>query len=279
MAVFRSVSLRADCNDVIRETLFTNKIKNSPIYADQNLQEFIKARVQAYLKKARYEVGMRANANELNRLKQDISSERLLETLSLEMLPKNINKLLSEYWTNHNSVDFQTRWLEGVLKEVVYRAHNAGSSKQVEKIRKEGKIPEQILIETILNRLQGTGLNTETPERVWLSLSPSNFGDLLIDRKLIIDETFRGKSHGHLIHLIHMDMLRLTAKNAGIPLKSVGDLVEFMGRDQKLRVEDFTFEPLEGIWDVYFDSLEQDFSRPEILNLSIETAFGWRGVE
>ena len=82
------------------------------------------------------------------------------------------------------------------------------------KIRKEGKIPEQILGETILNELQGTGLNTESPEKFGC-LYLSNFGELLIDRKLIIDETFRAKSW-RLIHLIHMDMLRLTAKNAGI---------------------------------------------------------------
>ena len=67
-----------------------------------------------------------------------------------------------------------------------------------------------------------------------------------------------------------MDFLRFTALEIGLHPSVVGDTVEFMGRNKKFIVEDFYFEPLEGVWDVLFDSLERDFSTPEVFNIPIE---------
>lgn len=276
LPILGTINTSADCIDTVRAELFQRSISKKLIRPNQNINDFVFNRIKTFKNIAKLEIGHKVQDSSLNELKQSISSEKLLETISLEKLPKDINQLLVKYWSNHNSIEFQSRWFKGLLKEVIYRTYNSGTIKQIEKLERDGVVPEIALVDTILNRLISTGLNTGSPERIWLSLSPSNFGELLIDRKVIIDETFRGRDHGHLIHLMHMDMLRVTAKETNISQKVVGDLIEFMGRDNSIVVEDFVFRPLEDIWDVLFDSTEQDFSRPEILNTPIETALGWR---
>ena len=276
LPILGTLNTSADCIDTVRAELFQRAISKNLISTDQNIDDFIFNRIKTFKNLARAEIGHKVQDSSLNGLKRSFSSEKLLETISLEKLPKDINQLLTRYWSNHNSIEFQARWLKGLLKAVIYRTYNSGSIKQIEKLERDETVPEKALVDTILNRLISTGLNTGNPERVWLSLSPSNFGELLLDRKVIIDETFRGRDHGHLIHLMQMDMLRVTAKETNISQKVVGDLIEFIGRDKSIAVDDFVFRPLEDIWDVLFDSTEKDFSRPEILNIPIETALGWR---
>ena len=137
--------------------------------------------------------------------------------MSLKALPAEINTLLEHYWNNHNLISYQQKWLSGLYREIIFRTYAESNPKFIERFENEIRVPEKIVLEVALKRLKDTGLNVEAPERVWKSLSPSNFGELLLERKVIIDEGFRGKSHGHLIHLLQMDFLRFTALEIGLP--------------------------------------------------------------
>lgn len=264
------------CTNEIRQALLDKKIGFGRIGSSDTIQGFIERRLLTYKRKAQLTIGFRVKDFELNSQKSNYLAERLIETISLKKMPEKINDLLEHYWKNNNLIHFHQKWLSGLYKEVIFSTYAKSNSKLLEKFETELKVPEKILVEVILNRLKDTGLDSKSPERLWTALSPSNFSELLIDRKVIIDETFRGKPHGHLTHLLHMDLLRFVAIDRGISTRVVGDTIEFIGRNKKIPVEDFYFQPLEGIWDVLFDSWENDFSRPEIFNIGLETFFGYK---
>tara|TARA_B100000925_G_C22010526_1_gene476124 strand:+ start:5260 stop:6123 length:864 start_codon:yes stop_codon:yes gene_type:complete len=273
---FLSIHLRASCINEVRQALLDKKIGLERFGSSNNINSFIAERLKAYKKRALQEIGYGKLDIELNSSKNSYLSERLVEVLSLKALPKDINILLEYFWGNHNLIAYQQRWLSNLYKEVVFTTYSQSNLKLIDRLETEFKVSEKVLIDVVMNRLKDTGLDVAKPERVWSSLSPSNFGELLLERKIIIDEGFRGKSHGHLIHLLQMDLLRFSAVEIGLPTRVVGDLVEFIGKNERVHVEDFYFEPLEGVWDVLFDSTERDFSTPEVLNIPIEKFFGWR---
>jgi len=270
-----SICANSTCLNQIRQSMLDSRIGLGRPGSSDKVESFVARRLLTYERKAKLEIGIRRTDTKLNGEKSHYLSERLLEALSLKSLPGKINDLLEAYWNNHNLISFQKEWFESLYRQAIFETYAKASPKLIEKFEDRIFLPEKILIEVLLSRLKETGLDTKKPERVWTQLSPSNFGDLLLNRKVIIDDGFRGSSHGHLIHLMQMDMLRFLAVKEGIPVSVVGDTVEFMGRNQQFLVEDFYFQPLRGTWDVLFDSREKDFSSPELLNSVIETALGW----
>lgn len=278
LSSFLSLHLYASCINEVRQGLLDQRIGTERIGSSKNIDSYILRRLKVYKRKAMQEIGYERLDIELNSLKNNRHAERLIEALSLHSLPKNINTLLEHFWNNHNHISYQQNWLSNLYKEIIITTYVKGSPKIIERFETESKVSEKIILEVLLNRLSDTGLNTKAPERVWSSLSPSNFGELLLERKVIIDEGFRGKAHGHLIHLIQMDLLRFTALDLNLSPRVVGETIEFIGRNSSIVVEDFNFKPIDDIWDVLFDSTERDFSTPEVLNVCLEKFFGWRDI-
>ena len=73
---------------------------------------------------------------------------------------------------------------------------------------------------------------------------------------MIIDRFFEEDSHGPLIHIWQLDLIRFATKRQGINPEAVGDLYRWMGKNKLRQLPSGqVFEPLDNVWDVLFDRI------------------------
>ena len=138
------------------------------------------------------------------------------------------------------------------------------------------EIHRNILIEVLKNRLEEAGFSSKvvfTRE----DLSKEQFGRILQNRELIVDDFFITDSHGPFIHLLQLDLIRYSSKKFGHDPRTLGDFYEWMGRNEpvKLPENQRSFYPLAHTWDLLFDSFRWDLTAPEIFNPILEKYFGF----
>ena len=140
---------------------------------------------------------------------------------------------------------------------------------------KTGSVPRDLLLEVLGKRLEEAGFEKDNLELLTSELDISEFGEVLEQRKLILDANFAGEPHGELIHILQLDLMRFAAKEQKINPEALGDLVEWLGRVDEISLPSGdSFIPAEAGWEILFDSFnENKLSCPEILNPVIEQFF------
>ncbi len=137
------------------------------------------------------------------------------------------------------------------------------------------EIHRNILIEVLKSRLKEAGFSSEV-RFTRDELSESQFGRVLQNRELIVDDFFISDPHGPFIHILQLDLIRYSSKKFGHDPKTLGEFYEWMGRNEKIKLPEAnrSFSPLAHTWDLLFDSFRWDLTGPEIFNPILESYFG-----
>ena len=134
-----------------------------------------------------------------------------------------------------------------------------------------------LVLEVLQARLKLGGIRSEYVNETDSPLSERAFGEILMNRELILDTYFTGKKHGDFIHIFQLDLIIFIASSKGKDPLSIGNLYEWMGYDRlHILPGEHYFSPLKSVWDTFFDSFGFHITQPELFNPFIEKFLGWR---
>ena len=186
---------------------------------------------------------------------------------------------LSSIWSGINTPKTIKRWSRNLIEASIFEIYLSNQYSAISKFEKTKVVPEEFVLNALLRRIKRGGFDTrrENLEQVTVGLSNKEFGEVLKNKKLIIDLPFKKLRHGRFIHLFQVDLMIFILKTKGLDTSRVGDVYQWMGEQHTYKLKDGTEinSLIEG-WYTFFDSFEKDLTRPEWLNPILERYLGWR---
>jgi len=163
-----------------------------------------------------------------------------------------------------------TSWMTDLQKALQKEYVKVQNRESLRQLNSTGKIDPRILIDVLIARAKEAEFSGETVKIDGL-LSEEDFGELLKNGTLIIDNAFKDKRHGIYTHMFQYDMMIHFAKSKGKDKKIVRKFLAWMGRNEEIRPEGFTTL---DIWQHMFDSLANVTWSPESQNHIFQQVFG-----
>ncbi len=259
-----SSSVRASCLEIIRDHLSVEK-NSIPLF------QYVMKDFRYKLYKAENSISINIPSKTPSRKAEYI--KEYIESFEVNTHRKNILELIPRTYADK---DLILHWLHGLARDLTRKTFKEGSSLQIELLTRSGKIDRLFLEQVIKERLSKYGFQNSTYVHVRGELNQKDFGDILSNRNLILDEGFAKSDHGVFIHILQLDLISFAMKKEGLRPQSLGELYEWIGKNETtyLPQNDKTFGSLTDIWDVYFDSFTWDITSPEIFNPIIENYLG-----
>lgn len=127
-------------------------------------------------------------------------------------------------------------------------------------------LPYDVTIKVIISRARKVGFQgVITPTQ---TLRFDEFALALKSKYLILDNTFIGKDHGELIHMLHVDLMIYAIQRANQDPRLSTLLYEWIGERHENEFEgiETRFDSLKVVWGGLFDSYQNDWTAPEKLN-------------
>tara|TARA_X000000950_G_C13861420_1_gene638897 strand:- start:261 stop:1106 length:846 start_codon:yes stop_codon:yes gene_type:complete len=204
------------------------------------------------------------------------TSLKLISWLKSGAGPKEPKDLLRLTKENIEQPEVLKEWLRELYEEAFLDIYINQNQARVLQFEIRNKIPEVVMKEVLLRRLELLGFPKQEPRVLEGFLKESQFSEMLGNKELFIDKAFKGSSHGHYIHLWQLDFMGFLTRKHGLPQSLVAETYSWMGKNKTVKLEDGKLvEPLSDVWYSVFDSREGGFSRPERLNPLIESYMGW----
>ena len=276
--VLSSTGASANCTSKLRIEILKSLIPLRPFYWQKTetcslLQEAISFMSELLLEERLEEV-LAKKANYIGSL------PRQLKTAFEEgIFGTNISQPLKIIWNGINTPRSVEAWFNNFVEAAVAEVYLTRSPEVIKTFETNKIIPEEIVKVTLLRRVKRGGFENKEDniEYIRSPLPANEFGEILKQRKLIIDIPFKNGSHGHFIHFFQVDLMTYLLKSKGMDTSKVGDIYQWMGEQRSYTTS--SGEVLNSIrvgWFNFFDSFQTDITEPEWLNPRLEQFLGWR---
>jgi|GEM_PF-4739241 len=204
-------------------------------------------------------------------------SKKTRQVIEENKLPERFRDILKTIYFGINNPVEVISWMKDLYTSTLHELYARNNPAEIEAFKSDKKIPEDVLKTVLQRRLKRAGFEGSEEKIAFLSkaVSSEEFGQVLKNRKLIIDVAFKGRTHGHFIHMLQIDFMAHLARKGGLDSKLVSDFYEYMGTDAQIDLSNGqSFKALEDGWFGLFDSFESDLSQPERLNPILEKYLG-----
>lgn len=204
---------------------------------------------------------------------QDIRFRRLLEEGQLNN--QYIEALTIMRDTMHDYKIIQD-WAQNLHQDIAVEIYTEGTHSDRSYYYLNHKVPKRTVLLVLLERLESIGF-TYGAKEITKQISQKEFGEILANKKLILDSHFENSTHGGLIHLLQLDLVAYALMKSKINPKILVELYEWMGRGVEIPLKDSSnsFNSLEDGWFALFDSFETDLTSPDVLNPILRAYFDW----
>ena len=136
-----------------------------------------------------------------------------LEKVETNADRKALLEMIPSIYMNSNLIkDWASDLMRNIVKDLV--AEN--NLQEVQRIAWEGIVKEEVMLKVLKKRLAEIGLRDIEFIETDVILSAEKFGKILKEGNLIIDRFFEEDSHGPLIHIWQLDLIRFATKRQGI---------------------------------------------------------------
>ena len=205
--------------------------------------------------------------------------KKLMQAFEEKVFEKEIDKSLSTIWKGINTPKTFKSWVRNLTEASIFEIYLSNQYSAIKRFENTKTVPEEFVLLALQRRLRRGGFDTrsENIEKVYKGLGEKEFADLLKNRKTILDLAFKGKSHGHFIHMFQVDFMIYILKSKGMDPSRVGEVYQWMGERHFYELIDGErINSLNEGWFNFFDSFELDMTQPEVINPWIERYLGWR---
>jgi len=242
---------------------------------EAKIQKIIHTVGRKRIRKAKESIEFLANKPKVYVLRRSKDLFRFLENTEIQgdLLEKqDMTKIL---WRAINEGSEISSWIKKLQAELYTEAYNHSPFKERLLLKTDGRISQRVIIDLMIKKYIQTELFSGIKE-VDRALTDDNFGHLLLTKKLIIDNAFKGDRHGHLTHLLQVDMMFDILKNHGYQEAQIVDFYKWMGNSSTIRdsMHKEVVNPLSTVWSQLFDSFETNLASPEQINPIFMYAFG-----
>ena len=211
--------------------------------------------------------------------KKGENPKKLMQAFEEKVFEKEIDKSLSTIWKGINTPKTFKSWVRNLTEASIFEIYLSNQYSAIKRFENTKTVPEEFVLLALQRRLRRGGFDTrsENIEKVYKGLGEKEFADLLKNRKTILDLAFKGKSHGHFIHMFQVDFMIYILKSKGMDPSRVGEVYQWMGERHFYELIDGErINSLNEGWFNFFDSFELDMTQPEVINPWIERYLGWR---
>lgn len=165
-------------------------------------------------------------------------------------------------------------WAFDLYTDLLAQIYISKTPFEIDLITKEGRISEQMGVNVVQDRVRKAGF--EGVEVLDYTLQSSEFAQVLLSRKLILDREFEMDRHGSMIHLLQIDLIVYILKKHNMDIKLASEVYHWMGTREIIKLEnDEIFDSLKDGWGALFDSTNNDITSPELFNPILRSYFKW----
>lgn len=214
--------------------------------------------------------------NDLLKNQSKLPAQHLETILSIHSLDSKVHVILSIIRSGLLNKDIIQNWMQDLYKDIIVEMQLGENSQHLFQFENNGIIREKYIISVILERSKQGGFSGDKKDIVNLDdeLKEEDFTKILKEKKYIYDIEFEPLEHGHLIHLFHIDFIIYILKRSQIAPTEAAEIYAWLGGFDIIKGGGIRIMPAK-IWRALFDSTEDDFSCPEILNPILKNYFRW----
>lgn len=196
-------------------------------------------------------------------------SKRLMKAIRERAIPEQHLRNIEVALNSINDPVIHKDWLRSIHHEAIKETFRSGNRTEILNLETTGRISEKFLLQALIRRLKEAGFSGETVT-LNTGVPEAEFAQHLRDGKLIIDNAFKGGSHGHLIHILQIDLWVFSLKKIGEPISGVASSYKWMGTLEPIQLSDGQFKAISDGWFGIFDPTDGTVGQPERANTHFE---------